>query len=264
MREDIGLILGGWEYVPGTLSVRKIDGSDGALKIQVRMDLGLMQLEWKGRPDAERPHGHESLLDFYQEQRRRWDDAHPGESYVLSREDCWSLSQEAAKYYWRRISFFELKEYARAEQDALHNLAILDLCWACADADEDRQMAEHHMPFVTAHRFQARAMRLLEAKDYAGALREVHAGIERIEEHWRELGRFEQINDCPEIRFLRDWEEEIQQQRPLTAREQLLSDLERAVTRDEFEVAAQLRDRLYQMDAEKRDPGDADGVPGLR
>ena len=44
---------------------------------------------------------------------------------------------------------FELKEYALAEQDARHNLSILDLCYQYAEAEEDRQMAEQHTPFVS-------------------------------------------------------------------------------------------------------------------
>ena len=52
MQRDISVILGEWDYVPGELSVRKVDATEGGFKIQVRMDLGLMQLEWDGRPDS--------------------------------------------------------------------------------------------------------------------------------------------------------------------------------------------------------------------
>ena len=43
MNEDIGAILKGWKFKPGELGVRKITGLDGKDKIQIRMDLGLMQ-----------------------------------------------------------------------------------------------------------------------------------------------------------------------------------------------------------------------------
>lgn len=254
MDQDISRILAGWEYVPGDLNVRMVDGNDGRRKIQVRMDLGLMQLEWSGRPDARRPHGCTTLLEYYREKHRRWEREHPGQPFVLSRKDCWALSQEAATYYWRRISFFRLKEYERAERDAVHNLAILNLCWKYAGHDEDRAMAEHHTPFVTAHRFQARAMRHLARDDYMGSIREIHAGIACIEGYLREAGQFDRIEACPEIRFLRDWEEELQQQRPLTEHEQLRSDLEEAVACDEFEKAAVLRDKLQQLEAGTDDP----------
>ena len=111
MNEDIGAILKGWKFKPGELGVRKITGLDGKDKIQIRMDLGLMQLEWNGRPDADRPEGFTTLLECYQNRRNGLAANAP---FSLSRADCWALAQEAMQYYWRRISFFELKEYKNA------------------------------------------------------------------------------------------------------------------------------------------------------
>ena len=55
--KDIGHILKGWEYEAGTINVRRITGNDGQPKLQMRLDLGLLQMEMDGRPDGERPHG---------------------------------------------------------------------------------------------------------------------------------------------------------------------------------------------------------------
>jgi len=63
---DISPVLRGWDYEPGTISVRKITGLDGRPKLQMRLDLGLLQMELSGRPDGLRPHGHESLLDYFE------------------------------------------------------------------------------------------------------------------------------------------------------------------------------------------------------
>src|SRR5208282_2075496 len=63
---DITPVLKGWDYEPGTINVRKISGMDGMPKLQMRVDLGLLQMEMSGRPDGARPHGCESLLDFYE------------------------------------------------------------------------------------------------------------------------------------------------------------------------------------------------------
>ena len=139
MNNDISSVLGDWEYAPGELRVRKIEGRDGRAKIQVRMDLGVMQLEWDGRPDGVRPKECASLLEYYLDKLARSQEQDGIDSFTLSRDDCWDLAQEAMKFYWRRISFFELKEYALAEQDARHNLSILDLCYQYAEAEEDRQ-----------------------------------------------------------------------------------------------------------------------------
>ncbi len=252
MDKDIGILLNGWEYAPGELKVRKVNGADGSNKIQIRMDLGLMQLEWVGRPDAQRPHGHDSLLDFYQAKRA----AVAEEAFKLSRQDCWALAQEAMQYYWRRLSFFELKEYEGAEADADHNLAILELCNSYAESDEDRQVAEQYSIFVTAHRFQARALVQLERNDYESGLAEIRAGIECIEGLLEEQGELEAAADCPELLFLTEWEAEVERARPLSKAEQLQADLQVAVEQENFEQAAELRDRLRSLDRGLSAPAD--------
>src|SRR5215210_485488 len=66
--KDIVPLLKGWDYEPGTINVRKISGIDGAPKLQMRLDLGLLQMEMTGRPDGVRPHGCESLLEYFESQ----------------------------------------------------------------------------------------------------------------------------------------------------------------------------------------------------
>src|ERR1043166_4331588 len=64
--KDILPLLKGWDYEPGTINVRKINGADGQPKLQMRLDLGLLQMELDGRPDGTRPHGCDSLLDYFE------------------------------------------------------------------------------------------------------------------------------------------------------------------------------------------------------
>ena len=63
--KDIVPLLKGWDYEPGTINVRKINGLDGRQKLQMRLDLGLLQMELTGRPDGAKPHGFDSLLEYY-------------------------------------------------------------------------------------------------------------------------------------------------------------------------------------------------------
>ncbi len=249
MTDDISRILEAWEYEPGELRVRRIDGGHGRPLIQIRMDLGIMQLEWENRPDGVRPHEAASLLDHYRHQRDEHASAGELEPFTLSREDCWALGQEAMQYYWRRISFFELKEYKRAETDAVHNLGILDLCGDHGEQEEDRQIADQYRVFVTAHRIQARALTHLESEEHEPALDVIRAGISEVETILRDQGDPEALETCTELTFLRDWEQEVEDSRPRTEREQLSVDLEEAVEGEKFELAASLRDRLKEMDA---------------
>ena len=71
LSKDIVPLLKGWDYEPGTINVRKISGIDGAPKLQMRLDLGLLQMEMSGRPDGVRPHGCESLLEYFESQLSR-------------------------------------------------------------------------------------------------------------------------------------------------------------------------------------------------
>ena len=247
---DISRILENWDYKPGQLKVRAIEGYDTKKKIQIRMDLGLMQLEWSDRPDGTQPHDRVSLLDYFTEQYRDHEKTKVnGAPFTLSREDCWALSQEAMQYYWRRISFFELKEYARAQEDAEHNLAILDMCQDYAEHDEDRQIADQYRVFVTSHRIQARALAELEHEQHEQALQVITTGIAEIEDILLAQDELEAVDgECPELKFLRDWEKEVEDSRPRSPQEKLRVDLQAAVDEEKFELAAQLRDRLRDID----------------
>ncbi|MEM8758083.1 MAG: UvrB/UvrC motif-containing protein [Planctomycetota bacterium] len=66
MDPDLTELLEGWPYEPGRINVRLIERADGERRLQVRLDLGVLQMELDGRPDGHRPHGFESLLDVYE------------------------------------------------------------------------------------------------------------------------------------------------------------------------------------------------------
>jgi hypothetical protein len=256
MSDDIGPILDSWGYASGELQVRAVDDRDGRRKIQMRMDLGLMQLEWTGRPDGRRPFDFVSLLDYHQ--ARRYKPRAGRGAFLLSREECWALNQEATQYYWRRLSFFELREYERAEQDAVHNLEILDLCQECAAHEDDRRMSEQYRVFVMAHRAQARALALLERQEHELALAEIRSGIREITGLLEQRGDLGKVADCAELRFLEEWELEVDTNRPLSPREKLSADLRSAVAQEQFELAASLRDRLRMLEAgQVHDPRDS-------
>src|SRR4051812_32455835 len=65
---DVTHALRGWAFQPGQVNVRLIRGNDGKPKLQLRLDLGLLQMELDGRPDGRRPHRAVTELDF---QRRK-------------------------------------------------------------------------------------------------------------------------------------------------------------------------------------------------
>src|ERR1700689_1967152 len=106
MSLDLNDLLRDWPHEPGQIKVRRILGSDGKEKIQLRIDLGVIQMETTGRPDGERPHGCESLLSHHLTLAQEKETAH--EKYILSPEEVGELQQEGIQYYHRYISLFQL------------------------------------------------------------------------------------------------------------------------------------------------------------
>ena len=60
MPEDISDILERWPFDPGEFNVRLITDEQGNQRIQMRIDLGMLQMNMEGRPDGKRPRDCES------------------------------------------------------------------------------------------------------------------------------------------------------------------------------------------------------------
>lgn len=247
MSKDIAVLLNGWEYNPNEVTVRKIIGLDGRAKIQMRLDLGVLQMEIEGRPDGSRPFGRESLLEYHEERRRRYEERHGSvEGFTLSGDECSDLKQESMQYYYRYLSQFHLSDYAAVIRDTQRNLRVFDLMRECAEEDNDRMSLEQFRPYVLMMNTRARAYVLLEENDFDGALQEIDDGVERIEEFFREIGREELLDECREVAFLQDWKERIQSNSPVG---KLRTKLRLAVEAEDYERAAQLRDQIKQIAA---------------
>src|SRR5436189_4203927 len=110
---DISHLLEQWDYQPGQVVVRRFKGKDAKEKIQLRVDLGLLQMNAVGRPDGKRPFGRESLFDHFrarlEKQRRTKPSA--DDTFVLQAEDCAKLQQEAIQYHHRYICLFQLEDF---------------------------------------------------------------------------------------------------------------------------------------------------------
>ena len=245
MGKDIQPLLDGWPYDPGKLCVRKIKGADGREKIQLRIEMGILQMEISDRPDGQRPHGYESLLTYYQAQAA--DKSKKNEEFSVDVETCMMLQLEALQYYHRRISFLELEDYERAKRDAERNLSLFDFVKEYASDDEDKIAFEQNRPFVIGHRVRASALLKLESDDYDGALTDIEEGIEEIQSLFTEFDRPDLMADSEEVEFLREWANEIRQDRPRSLKQDLSDQLKEAVAIEDFEKAAELRDRITEM-----------------
>jgi tetratricopeptide (TPR) repeat protein len=251
--KDLNEILEGWDYEGfDRVVARKIIGLDGKEKIQLRIEMGVLQMELEGRPDGVQPRGFESLLDYYQNRlerhRRRYGS---DEDFQLSREECLELQRESLQYYHRRISLLAARDFDRAAADAEHNLQILDLLKSHAVHPEDWIRSEQYRAFIMSHRTRARALASLDRGRYQEALNRLDEGINDIKEVFDGWGRGDLIENSSEIAALEHLRNEILDRKPITRRERLERELREAVEREEYETAARLRDQLRAMDVRK-------------
>jgi hypothetical protein len=247
MIRDLRTILDGWEYEPGKISVRKIIGHDGREKIQTRIDLGLLQLECHGRPDGRRPHGHESLLEHHHQRlREHIEVCGDDEEFVLTPDECRDLRHEAYLYYQRYLSLFVLEEYDGVERDTARNLRVIDLCERYAGAEHDRAMLRPQRAYVVMMNTRARAYLAQADGRTDDALRAIDLAVAQLEE----LGHADSADpNCAEIETLRALRRELLDDLPAEAPARLRAELELALMLEDYERAAQLRDRLKQVDA---------------
>ena len=244
MKYDIGPILKDWNFNPEEFLARRIKSHDGSEKIQIRIDMGILQLELSGRPDGRQLFDSTSLLEYHLN-RIGLDKK---KEFTFTEEECEDLFQEAWQFYHRYLSLFYLEEYQGVIKDTEHALKIFDLVDEYAPNDEVRWYFEQYYPHAIMMQTRARAMLSLESEDYPTALQTVTEGIENIENFLEEWDGEDEIeNDLPELVFLREWHTELEQERPLTRREQLERALKDAVENEDFEEAARLRDKIQTL-----------------
>jgi len=243
---DLRRILKQWPYDPEN-DARIVPGDDGLEVLQVRTPSGIEQYELDGRPDGTQPHGKDSALDYYLEQLEAARAEGRESEFELGMDDCSELFNEGTLFYFRYVKLFQLKDWTRTIRDTARNLRVFDFVHRYAQREEDQQFLEKWRPYILRVNASASAMLALEKRAYDKALRVTHEAISRIEglsDHDDDTFRFERERS---IDGLRDLEAQIQRNRPLTELEKLERLLHRAIEQQEFERAAELRDRIRAL-----------------
>src|SRR5213594_2818730 len=250
MSLDLNTILKDWPHENRAIKVRKILGLDGRQKLQLRIDLGVLQMELTGRPDGMRPHGCESLLTYHQLRATRAKARN--EDYALTPEQCAELQQEGIQYYHRYLSLFQINDFHGVVRDTQRNLELFDFVDAHTDRDELSWTLQQFRPYVLMMNTRAKASILLGQGKFAEAVAEIERGRDAIGDFFQDSNFPELVSKSSEIAFLNEWLEEVKAKRPLSKLEIMQREMETAITKELYERAAELRDAIKLLKAKDR------------
>ncbi|TWT48794.1 UvrB/UvrC motif-containing protein [Botrimarina hoheduenensis] len=253
-------LLREWPYEFGEVVARWAHGADGRPVLQMRIDLGVLQMEVEGRPDGNRPEGAESycaLIARYEQKRGK-------QPWILDAQQCAEVDREFVQFYHRRVAWLALHEFRRAQADADHTLLLMDRSAAHSPTEEWVEAHEQYRPFVLFHRTQAAALAELEESAPDLALREIDAGrrlIASLESQEEGLSESDPASPSGGRRFQagEDLTEEAEGpseflQKLAALRDSILSEygldpsleeqLSEAIAKEQYERAAVLRDQI--------------------
>jgi len=247
---DIRDLLDDWPFDPDN-DARIVRGKDGREILQIRTPIGLEQIEMQGRPDGVRPHQMGSALEFYEQKLARAEAAGNEAEFVLDPQDCAELIGEGTLYYFRYLRLFQLNRWAETARDTDRNLRLFDFIRRYAAHEEDQQYLEKWRPYLVRMNVAASALQHLEQGDPPKALKIVQSGREQIEALADMDDETFQLERERSLAALTELETQLQQKQPVSPVESLQRQLRRAIERQEFERAAELRDRIRELRAKK-------------
>ena len=231
MDDDITPILDAWKFDPERVNVRFAEATDGRALIQVRLELGLLQMNRDGRPDggSDQLERVEALIA-------------ENTGLEIDSDTAADLRSEAVLVHQRYVSLLSLEDYDLVVRDTVRNLRVFDLCRDRCGDPEDRTVLEQFRAQVIATRARAGALGVLREGLVGEARRLLDAAVEEI----RKTAMAGQ-EDPPEIVMLEGMRDVLQPTLPVGQRHELERRLHNALAAENYELAAILRDELRQL-----------------
>jgi len=254
---DISGVLADWDFQPDDLQVRLIVGDDGRDRIQMRVDLGVLQMECDGRPDGRRPFGFESLLEHHEDRRR--EAVETGDDFTIDPPACAGLMREGLQYYHRYLAAFHLQLYDMVARDTERNLRLFTFVSRYAARNRDKIEFDQYRPYVTMMNVRALALKAQGRGEARSALERIDEGIRRIREFLHEYNQADRESECAELNFLLRWRADVDRELPKEPLVRLEDELKVAVSRESYEDAARLRDEIRGLHARREADRQAPG-----
>lgn len=257
MRRDLDDVIQGWPYdpEPGEVLAREVRARDGRMVLQVRIELGVLQLEVTGRPDGLRPHGFVNYLDYLRHSAAGRGQAPGGKApaWVMSAHQCSEADREFVQFYHRRVAWLALRRFDKAMHDADHTLALMDFIRRHGNEEDYIASHEQFRGLVLFHRTQAAIQLALERHSPEEAIDAVRDGVERLTYHQRTFWEEHETADSPNPRLveeLHSYEQDIRKK--FSVEKTLREQLDEAVAQEQYELAARLRDQILAKSKARR------------
>ena len=120
-QHDIDFILHQWPFKPGVIAARLIRAGDGREVLQMRIEMGLLQMETTGRPDGEHPGGVDTCLDWLRELARS-----QGEPSRSAKRSAWRSTASLSSSITGGFAALALRQFGWALADADYTLQLMD------------------------------------------------------------------------------------------------------------------------------------------
>ena len=248
MSDDLTHLLTAWPHQPGRVNARRIMGDDNTPKLQIRLDLGILQMEIEGRPDGLRPHGFSSLLEYHHNRLRESAvNGRSGRRLMLTQDECRALREEAVQFYHRYVGLFAIGDYTGVVRDTTANLELFNLCRDHGETEADRSILEQFRPAVLMMKTRSEAELALASGQPKQALAALDRGLNDLRAVFEDSGRTEEFDAANEVQLLRGMRDALVPKLPASQKVELQERLRAALDAENYELAAILRDELRLM-----------------
>jgi len=243
---DISPILNAWEYNPEK-NVRIIKIGKRKEVLQVRKPLGIEQYEMDGRPDGKKPFAKDSVLTEYLERLKKYKSKNKTDKgFIINHDNFLVLYQEGLLFYYRYLILFQVGDFKRTVRDTEHNLKICTLIKKYCQNIEDQIQQLQYRPYIIRINAIANAMLSVKQNMHIIAKEIIDSAINEIrnlDEIKNMTFQFEKIRS---LNYLKVTLTQITDKQ-LSKIDKLKLELEDAVKIENYEKAAEIRDKINEL-----------------
>lgn len=231
MDRALDQLLREFPYEGGRVNARLVRLDAEREVLQIRVELGILQMESIGRPD-----GKPSVFDETAARRGK----------RLSSAEAALLRLELVQYQQRAVAFMAIGDARRALGDAEFVLASAAFLARCGpDADAEWADGARFSAIVLRTRAASAMLAAVGRAREAGSV--IDAGLEMLFEAAERAGIAEHFDVLGDVTALRSMRDTLVPQLPPAQRSELEARLRTAVLSENYELAAILRDELRLM-----------------